>query len=85
MANADIGWMQQQIAKLDPVNRSLAFREFHSKATEARTKCAEDFLNQIGLKNQIRNIEHVYTGPTDNRVMSSVAIVELAPRSVRAA
>jgi len=83
VANAEIGWMKQQISKLDPANRSLAFREFLNKETGARTKCVEDFLNQIGLKHEIRSIEHVYTGPADNRTLSSVSIVEFASRTVR--
>ena len=83
LPNAQVSWMQQQVNRLDPANKSLAFKEFSEFDGPRRTAAIEKFFYNIDLKNVIVNIDHIYSGPPGQRVMSPVSVVELPSRALR--
>ena len=83
VAKTEISWMQRQINYLDPANKSLCFRGFTEKDGAKRAAKIEECLAEIGTKNAIRGVEHIWTGSPENRTMSAVSVVELSSRSVR--
>ena len=83
MGSSQLTWMQQQIQKLDPANKSLCFKGFKESKEEVRCSKIEEFLDSLGLKNEIKNIDHQYKFDQGNRFILPVSIVEVSCRSVR--
>ena len=83
MGSSQLTWMQQQIQKLDPANKSLCFKGFKESKEEVRCSKIEEFLDSLGLKNEIKNIDHQYKFDQGNRSILPVSIVEVSCRSVR--
>ena len=46
---SDLTFLQDQLQRLDPANRSLCFRGFKFEQVDARTKCVDSFLEQFGM------------------------------------
>ena len=42
-------------------------------------------MDQIGCENEIRSMDHIWTGPIGNRSVGPITIVEIASRNVREA
>ena len=83
LASSEIAWMQQQVNRLDPANRSLAFTGLKSTSANGRVALIESFLKISGGDPKIQNIEYVWKGPPGDRSMSSLCIVELTCRNER--
>ena len=83
LGSSQLTWMQQQIQKLDPANKSLCFKGFKESKEEVRCSKIEEFLDSLGLKNEIKNIDHQYKFDQGNRSILPVYIVEVSCRSVR--
>ena len=82
---AEISWMQRQVQRLDPANKSLCFTDFSDKDGTKRLAKIEEFLAKTGSKSEIRGIEHIWTGPPGKRAISGGSVVELSSRLVREA
>ena len=83
LPNSQISWMQQQVNRLDPANKSIAFKGFTEFDGPKRSAAIESFLSNIVMHKTGLHIEHVYKGPTGQRVMSPISVTEFASRSVR--
>ena len=77
--------MYQQVSRLDPANKSLAFAGFTENDAEKRCRIIENILEKIGCKERLQNIDHVWQGPPGGRKMSALSVVELISNSVREA
>jgi len=83
MPEVETKWLQMQVDRLDPANRSLCPRDF---TTPDAVKCIATIastLASLNVDSDIRRIGHIWTGPRDKRVMSSNTIVELSSRDLR--
>jgi len=76
-------WLQMQVNRLDPANKSLCFRDFTTTDAAKRVAAIEATLANLNVDSGIRRIEHIWTGPRDKRVMSTNTIVELSSRDLR--
>ena len=83
VAKPEISWMQRQIQRLDPANKSLCYTGVSDKDGAKRLVKIEEFLEKIGSKFEIRGIEHIWTGPPGKRAISGGSVIELSSRLVR--
>ena len=81
--NAEISWMQRQVQRLDPANKSLCFTGFTDKDGTKRIAQVSEFLAKIGSAAEIRGIDHIWSGPPGKRAISGGSVVELSSRLVR--
>ena len=85
LASSEISFLQQQVNRLDPANRSLAFTGFKSTSANGRNALIQNFLTTTSSDPRVLNIEHIWKGPPGDRSMSSLSIVELSCRNEREA
>ena len=85
LASTQISWMQTQLNRLDPANKSLCFNNLSENDLTKRTEAIQDILSNIGQTSGILNIEHLSSGPPGNRKLSGRSIVEMSSRDVREA
>ena len=85
LAAPELSWLQQQVQRLDPANRSLCCEGLSQSNPSTRKTVLEDLLENVGTKSAILNIEHIYKGPEGNRTISPMSIVDFASRSSREA
>jgi len=83
LANPDFAWLQQQVGRMDPANRSLAFTGFVEKDLGKRRSLINSYMDHIGCEQEIRSMDHIWTGPIGNRSVGPITIVEVASRNVR--
>jgi len=81
--NAEISWMQRQVQRLDPANKSLCFTGFTDKDGTKRLAQVTEFLTKVGSDTEIRGIDHIWSGPPGKRAISTGSVVELSSRLVR--
>ena len=83
MADPQVSWLQQQVQRLDPANRSLCFKGLKQDNPETRKHVIEALLDSVDLKSEIIGMEHIYTGPPTDRKISPISVVELGSRNAR--
>ena len=84
LASSRIDWLQDQLNRLDPANRSLSFSGFTSTSAAGRRANVEKFLQSVMVESvPICQVEHIFRGPSGDRKMSDLSIVELPSRAVR--
>jgi len=83
LANPEVSWLQQQVGRLDPANRSLAFTGFVEKDLGKRRSLINSYMDHVGCEQEIRSMDHIWTGPIGNRTVGPITIVEVASRNVR--
>jgi hypothetical protein len=76
-------WMQQQMGRLDPANKSLFFKGLAQQNTKTRADILRGLVRHCGEEAQISNIEHLWTGSPGNRVISPNCVVEFSSRAIR--
>ena len=69
---------------MDPANKSLAFNGFTSVSAAGRRASIEIFLASVmGEAVNISQVEHIFKGPSGDRKMSALSVVEFPSRVVR--
>ena len=81
VANPEIKQLRQQIARLDPANKSIRVRGFKAEAIPARVACIEKELQGLGASHF--TIEHIYKGPAGQRVLTDMCLIDLGSNSTR--
>ena len=76
-------WMQQQMSRLDPANKSSFFTGIVQNNAKTRADILRQIIKDTGEDSQISNIEDLWSGPPGKRVITSNVIVEFSSRSVR--
>ena len=77
LASSRINWLQDQLNRLDPANKSLSFSGFISTSAAGRRANIETFLTSVmGESVPICQIEHIFKGPSGDRKMSALSLVE---------
>jgi len=82
--NPDVKFLQDQLDRLDPANRSLSFRNFPGMDLDKRTKVIEDFFSSKlpSFASKI-DICHEMKGPYNNRRPGNVTVVSLSSKTQR--
>ena len=75
LPNSQITWMQDQLNRFDPANKSLAFMGFKDNNAENRIQSIESYLKKMGEESHLRVVDHVYIGGPGNRHMTPLSIV----------
>ena len=81
--NVEVSWLQSQVGRLDPANKSLCLRGFKEDDPRARTKRIESILESVGAKGELVHVEHIWKGPPGQRSVSEMSTVELSSRQAR--
>ncbi len=81
VANNEIKTLRQQVAKLDPANKSLRIRGFEFSTIDARTVFVEETLRDADVMEICG--EHLYKEPSEQRVLSNMCLVEFPTNSIR--
>ena len=58
----EVVWMQQQMSRFDPANKSLFFKGLTQQNPATRTNILEEYFASIDDKDSIVSIEHHWTG-----------------------
>ena len=84
-SNIDAAWMQGQMSRLDPANKTLFVKGLKQDNPTTRQTILEEYIAGAGFKEDIVSIEHVWSGPAGQRKISPNALVEFRSRFVREA
>ena len=83
LVGLDVSWLQMQVSRLDPANKSLCLKGIATMDVDSRTKMIEECLSKIGVRSNVLNIEHLWKGPPGNRSISAISLIELSSRGSR--
>ena len=84
LASAQIGWLQEQVNRLDSGRKSLSFAAFADSFAATRLRAIEKHLHEhVGSHVQVVSVDHLWKGAPGNRAMGPLSIVELASNAIR--
>ena len=79
----EVDALRAQLNRVDPANRSVAFRNFVDQDVGRRAECIDKVLSELRDLGRVMNIETVMTGRAGARSPTSVTIVEFGSRHDR--
>ena len=79
--NPEIKQLRQQMARMDPANKSIRIRGFKVESLPERLACLQKELQHIGC-NHI-NVEHIYKGPQGQRILTDMCVVDVGSNLIR--
>ena len=77
--SSHVNWLQDQVNRLDPANKSLCFKGFKEEDPAKRQKKIQDFLKTSGVKENV-NIEHLFKYRDGVKSILPISIVEFGSR-----
>jgi hypothetical protein len=83
LQSGQISWMQQQVNRFDPANKSLTFGNMKGTDVSKRVAEIQKFFQDQANDPTIINFDHVWKGKAGNRSLTPITIVEFASRDVR--
>ena len=84
LPTVQIDFLQEQLNRLDPANKSLCFAGFKSTSSNGRDAQIKAFLKDIMAEDlNICQIQHIFKGPVGSRSMSQLSVVEFSSRDLR--